>query len=158
MKAVIQRVTEAAVVVDGSTIGEIGSGLLILLGVADGDVEEDTRWLSAKCAQLRIFEDAGGRMNQSVVDAGGAVLLVSQFTLLADCRKGRRPSFTRAAEPGVAEAACDRFAELLRSEGLTVETGRFRAHMVVSLVNDGPVTIVLDSADRLRSRRGGSQA
>ncbi len=155
MRAVIQRVIGAGVVVDGTTVGEIGLGLLVLLGIARGDTEEDARWLAAKCAGLRILEDADGHMNDSVLDAGGSVLLVSQFTLLADCRKGRRPSFTGAEDPAAAEAMCARFAELLRGEGLVVETGRFGAKMAVSLVNDGPVTIVLDSADRLTPRRGG---
>lgn len=156
MRAVIQRVSEAMVVVEGETVGAIDHGLLILLGIARGDTDEDARWLASKCAGLRILEDVDGRMNESVVEAGGAVLLVSQFTLLADCRKGRRPSFTAAEDPEVATAMCDRFAGLLREEGLTVETGRFGAKMEVGLVNDGPVTIVLDSADRLRPRRGGS--
>ncbi len=155
MRAVIQRVTEAGVTVDGESVGAIGRGLLVLLGVARGDTDEDARWLASKCAGLRILEDAEGRMNDAVVESGGAVLLVSQFTLLADCRKGRRPSFTGAEDPKVATAMCDRFAELLRAEGITVETGRFGAKMAVSLVNDGPVTIILDSADRRRPRRGG---
>jgi len=158
MKAVIQRVAHANVAVDGETVGAIERGLLVLLGVAKGDTEEDARWLASKCAGLRIFEDAGGRMNDSVVESGGAVLLISQFTLLADCRKGRRPSFTGAEDPAVAEAMCDRFAGLLRDEGLTVETGRFGAKMAVSLLNDGPVTIILDSSDRARPRRGGPDA
>jgi len=155
VRAVIQRVTEAGVAVDGQIVGAIQRGLLVLLGVAQGDTDEDARWLASKCAGLRILEDAEGRMNDSVVESGGSVLLVSQFTLLADCRKGRRPSFTGAEDPGAAEAMCDRFAELLRAEGLAVETGRFGAKMAVALVNDGPVTIILDSADRLRPRRGG---
>ena len=155
MKVVIQRVAEAGVTVDGESVGAIQRGLLVLLGVAQGDTDEDARWLAGKCAGLRVLEDADGRMNDSVVESGGSVLLVSQFTLLADCRKGRRPSFTGAEDPEVAEAMCDRFAELLRAEGLTVETGRFGAKMSVALVNDGPVTIVLDSADRLKPRRGG---
>ena len=155
MKVVIQRVAEAGVTVDGESVGAIQRGLLVLLGVAQGDTDEDARWLAGKCAGLRVLEDADGRMNDSVVESGGSVLLVSQFTLLADCRKGRRPSFTGAEDPEVAEAMCDRFAELLRAEGLTVEMGRFGAKMSVALVNDGPVTIVLDSADRLKPRRGG---
>ncbi len=158
MKTVIQRVSEARVTVDGETVGEIAHGLAILLGVAQDDGEEDAEWLAGKCAGLRIFEDADGRMNESVVEAGGAVLLISQFTLLADCRKGRRPSFTAAEDPADAERMCDRFAELLRRRGLRVETGRFGARMRVSLVNEGPVTIVLDSSERLRPRRGGGAA
>ena len=158
MRAVIQRVTEASVIVDGEIVGAIPRGLLVLLGVAQGDTDEDARWLASKCAGLRIREDDAGRMNDSVVEAGGSVLLVSQFTLLADCRKGRRPSFAGAEDPPAAEAMCDRFAELLRVEGLTVETGRFGAKMAVTLVNDGPVTIILDSAERLRSRRGGGSS
>ena len=155
MRAVIQRVTEANVVVDAKCVGAIERGLLILLGVAQGDTDEDAQWLASKCAGLRILEDAEGRMNDSVVESDGAILLVSQFTLLADCRKGRRPSFTAAEDPEAAEAMCDRVAELLRAEGLTVESGRFGVKMAVALVNDGPVTITLDSADRLKPRRGG---
>jgi len=158
VRAVIQRVTEAGVVIDGEIVGAIPRGLLVLLGVAKGDTDEDARWLASKCAGLRILEDGAGRMNDSVIEAGGSILLVSQFTLLADCRKGRRPSFTGAEDPPAAEAMCDRFAELLRAEGLPVQTGRFGAKMMVNLVNDGPVTIILDSADRTRSRRGGGSS
>ncbi len=147
--------SRARVSVGGETVGEIEGGLVVLLGVQDGDTEEDGRWLASKCAQLRIFEDDEGRMNRSVLETSGSVLLISQFTLLADCRKGRRPSFTRAARPQEGEELYERFAALLRSDGLAVSTGRFGARMAVELTNDGPVTIVIDSSDRHRSRGGG---
>ncbi len=155
LRAVLQRVSRARVAVEGKTVGEIGDGLVVLLGVAEGDTEEDGRWLASKCVQLRIFEDDDGRMNRSVLEASGGVLLISQFTLLADCRKGRRPSFTRAARPQEGEELYERFAAHLRDEGLAVATGRFGAKMSVELTNEGPVTIVIDSSERLRSRRGG---
>lgn len=145
MRAVLQRVSQASVDVAGERVGEIGAGLLILLGVAEGDPPGAEEALARKAAGLRIFRDEAGKMNLSVKDAGGAVLVVSQFTLLADCRKGRRPSFTGAAPPAEAEARYERFCELLRAEGLRVETGRFGADMDVSLLNQGPVTIVLES-------------
>jgi D-tyrosyl-tRNA(Tyr) deacylase len=145
MRAVLQRVTEASVVVGGETVGAIGQGLLILLGVEQGDSETDARHLAEKCAQLRIFEDWEGKMNLSAADIGGQLLVVSQFTLLADCRKGRRPGFSRAAQPDAADALYRRFVELLRGCGLTVETGVFQAEMKVKLINDGPVTMLLDS-------------
>jgi D-tyrosyl-tRNA(Tyr) deacylase len=146
MRAVIQRVTRASVRVEGSIVGEIGAGLLVLLGVATGDGEEDARFLADKVAALRIFEDAEGKMNRSVSDTQGGVLAVSQFTLLGDVRKGNRPSFMAAAPPAEASALYDRFCVLLREKGLEVATGVFRADMKVELVNDGPVTILLDSA------------
>jgi D-tyrosyl-tRNA(Tyr) deacylase len=146
MRAVIQRVTRASVRVEGAIVGEIGAGLLVLLGVATGDGEEDARFLADKVAALRIFEDAEGKMNHSVSDTQGGVLAVSQFTLLGDVRKGNRPSFMAAAPPAEASALYDRFCALLREKGLTVATGVFRADMKVELVNDGPVTILLDSA------------
>ena len=145
MKAVLQRVAKADVTVDGAVVGRIGKGLLILLGVEQGDTERDLAYLADKTAHLRIFEDAAGKMNLSVADVGGEVLVVSQFTLLGDCRKGRRPGFTRAAEPQRAEDFYRRFADRLRQTGLQVATGTFQAQMQVGLVNDGPVTMLLDS-------------
>jgi D-tyrosyl-tRNA(Tyr) deacylase len=147
MKAVIQRVRHASVVVDGDTVGEIGPGLLVLLGVGRDDTEEDVRYVARKVAELRIFSDAEGKFNQALGDTGGSILLVSQFTLYADTRKGRRPSFISAAAPELAEALVARCAQLWREAGIAVETGRFGAHMAVSLLNDGPVTIILDTAD-----------
>jgi D-tyrosyl-tRNA(Tyr) deacylase len=146
MRAVIQRVTRAAVRVNGSVTGEITQGLLVLLGVAQGDQETDARFLADKIAALRVFEDDAGKMNRSVSEVGGAVLAVSQFTLLGDARKGNRPSFTAAAPPDQAASLYDRFCAMLEEHGLPVATGLFRAHMEVELVNDGPVTILLDSA------------
>ena len=154
MRIVLQRVTRASVSVDGDVVGAIDEGLLILVGVADGDSEAQATALARKVAGLRIFADAEGRFNESVLDIGGAALVVSQFTLHADVRKGRRPSFTGAARPEVAEPLCDAFAEALRSEGVPVEGGVFGAMMSVELVNDGPFTVVIDSADLERPRRG----
>jgi D-tyrosyl-tRNA(Tyr) deacylase len=148
MRAVIQRVSHASVVVDGETVGQIGTGLLVLLGVGHADTEEDARYIATKVAGMRIFSDANGKFNLALEDVGGAVLLVSQFTLYADTRKGRRPSFIDAAPPEQAEALVERCALFLREMGAQVETGRFGAHMDVSLLNDGPVTILLDSAQR----------
>lgn len=145
MRAVIQRVTRARVDVDGRTTGEIGEGLLVLLGVGDGDSEADAAYLADKAAGLRIFEDDAGKMNLSVIDIAGRVLVVSQFTLYGDMRKGRRPSFAAAAAPDLANRLYERFCEMLRSKGLSVETGVFQATMEVSLLNHGPVTILLDS-------------
>ena len=145
MRAVIQRVSRAAVGVDGALVGEIGAGLLVLLGVAAGDTETDAERLAAKVARLRIFADEAGRFDRSVLDAGGAVLVVSQFTLLADTAKGNRPSFAAAAAPEQAERLYERFAGALRELGLDVGHGVFGATMDVELVNDGPVTIVLDT-------------
>jgi len=150
MIAVIQRVKRAKVEVDGEVVGQIGRGLLVLAGVASGDDENHVRALADKTAHLRIFPDERHNMNRSVLDAGGSVLVVSQFTLLADCRKGRRPSFTDAAPPERADELLERFVARLREIGLKVETGRFRAMMDVSLCNDGPVTIVLDSRDLVK--------
>lgn len=154
MKAVIQRVTRASVEVDGKTVGAIGRGLVVLLGVAQGDGVDDARRLAQKTAEMRIFEDAEGRFNLSLLDTGGEALVVSQFTLLADTRRGRRPSFVDAAPPEAAESLVREFEEALRGLGVTVASGRFRAHMQVDLVNDGPVTIILDTADLQRPRRG----
>lgn len=145
MKALLQRVVEASVEVGGEEVGCIGQGLVCLVGVAQGDTEEDARRLVDKTLNLRIFPDEAGRFNLSLLDCGYQILAVSQFTLLADTRKGRRPSFTEAASPGDAEALFDRFVELARAAGLTVETGRFQQHMLVRIHNDGPVTILLDS-------------
>ncbi len=144
MRVLLQRVTRAAVRVDGRTVGQIGVGLLVLLGVEQGDVEHDADYLADKTAELRIFADAEGRMNRSVQEVGGGVLVVSQFTLAASTRRGRRPSFSGAAEPGIAEALYRRFADRLSDRGLRVATGVFQAMMEVELINDGPVTILLD--------------
>ncbi len=145
MRACIQRVSQASVVVDGETIGQIAQGLLVLLGVAQEDSEADARAMANKISQLRIFEDLEGKMNRSVIEAGGAMLVISQFTLLGDCRKGRRPSFVGAARPEEAEHLYETFCASVTLHGIPVETGRFRAHMDVSLTNDGPVTMLLDS-------------
>lgn len=150
MRAVIQRVTRACVVVEGVTVGEIGLGLMVLVGAGRDDTEEDVRYIADKIAKLRIFSDASGKFNLALRDVGGDILLISQFTLYADTRKGRRPSFTDAAPPELAEALVERCAQLLMQEGHKVESGRFGAHMEVSLLNDGPVTILLDSASAKR--------
>jgi D-tyrosyl-tRNA(Tyr) deacylase len=147
MKAVIQRVTNASVHVEGKLVGQIGSGLLVLLAVAKGDGETDGRYLVEKIRMLRIFSDEQGKMNRSLTDIGGSVLLVSQFTLLGRTVKGRRPSFDEAAPPDEAERLYERVIAGLQHHGTHVETGVFAAHMLVELVNDGPVTFVLDSRD-----------
>lgn len=144
MRAVVQRVTRASVQVDEEVVGQIGAGVLVLLGVAAGDAEEHADALAGKVARLRIFEDDGGRFDRSLLDTGGAALVVSQFTLLADTSKGNRPGFTAAAAPGDAEPLVERFCVTLAALGVPVATGRFGARMVVELVNDGPVTISLD--------------
>jgi len=154
VKALIQRVSRASVEVDSEIVGAIGAGSLILLGVADGDGIDEARRLARKAAEIRIFEDADGHFNLSLLDSGGEALVVSQFTLLADTRRGRRPSFTEAAPPEVAEALVLEFEESLRAAGVHVASGRFGAHMKVELVNDGPVTILLDTSDLQRPRRG----
>lgn len=148
MRAVVQRVTSARVEVDDETVGAIDAGFLVLLGVADGDTDDDVAWIVRKLEGLRIFRDDEGAMNRSILEAGGSILLVSQFTLLGDARKGRRPSFIAAAVPEEASRRCDEVADGLRAEGIAVETGRFGAMMQVSLTNDGPVTILVDSRDR----------
>jgi D-aminoacyl-tRNA deacylase len=148
MRACIQRVSSARVVVDGEIVGEIGRGLLVLLGVAGTDGDDDLRWMVDKVVGLRIFEDAEGKMNLALADIGGELLVVSQFTLLGDCRKGRRPSFISAAPPEQAERVYEQFVAAARDRGVRVAMGRFRTHMHVELVNDGPVTLVIDSADR----------
>jgi len=145
MRSVVQRVSRAVVRVDRQVAGEVGRGLVVLLGVAEGDSPEDARWTADKLAQLRIFEDEAGKMNRSVQEVGGSVLLVSQFTLLGDARKGNRPSFTGAAQPELASALYEEVAGSLRSRSVPVATGVFRAHMEVELVNDGPVTLIIDS-------------
>ncbi len=145
MRACLQRVSRASVTVDGTIIGQIGAGLVVLLGVATDDTESDADYLAEKIAGLRVFEDADGKMNLSLTEQGGAMLVVSQFTLYGDCRKGRRPSFTEAAPPELAEALYERFVTQVRALGIQVETGRFRAMMQVELVNDGPVTLLLES-------------
>jgi D-tyrosyl-tRNA(Tyr) deacylase len=141
-------VTEAEVTVDGAVIGRIGRGLVVLLGVGHEDGDGEARWLAEKVAGLRIFEDDTGKMNRSLLEAGGAMLVVSQFTLYGDCRRGRRPSFTSAASPELAERLYDAFVGAVREAGVEVATGRFREHMRVSLVNDGPVTLWIDTAER----------
>lgn len=150
MRAVIQRVTQASVAVEGQLVGQIGRGFLVLVGVTHTDGRPEADWLARKIAGLRVFDDAAGKMNLALSDVGGAALVVSQFTLYGDARKGRRPDFLQAARPEVAEPLVDYFVEKLRAEGLHVETGRFQAVMQVALINDGPVTIWLDTADVLR--------
>jgi len=145
VRAVIQRVSSGAVTVDGKLTGRIGVGFVVLLGVANVDTQEDVIWLAGKVADLRVFDDDDGRMNLALKDVGGAVLVVSQFTLLGDCRKGRRPGFVAAAPPEKASSLYQSFVAELRAHELKVETGQFQAQMTVSLTNDGPVTLLLDS-------------
>jgi len=145
MRACIQRVSRAQVTVDKEVCGRIGHGLLVLLGVAEGDTEADADALARKTAGLRIFEDARGKMNLSIRDVGGSMLVVSQFTLLGDCRKGRRPSFVAAARPEVAKKLYQVFVDTVREQGIEVATGRFRQHMEVELVNEGPVTLLVET-------------
>lgn len=144
MRALLQRVSQARVMVDGRVVGSIGRGYVVLLGVTHGDGEAEATWLANKIAGLRLFEDRAGKMNLALEDVGGSVLVVSQFTLYADARKGRRPSFTDAAPPEQAEPLVATFAEHLRRAGLTVETGEFGAMMMVEIHNDGPVTLMLE--------------
>jgi D-tyrosyl-tRNA(Tyr) deacylase len=148
MRACIQRVGEASVTVDGAVTGRIGRGLVVLLGVGQEDGDADVRWLAEKVVGLRIFEDDAGKMNRSLAEVGGAMLVVSQFTLYGDCRRGRRPSFTSAAPPELAERLYEVFVDVVQAAGVEVATGRFREHMLVSLVNDGPVTLWIDTAER----------
>jgi len=145
VRAVIQRVSEASVSVDRKTVGIIGQGLMVLLGVAREDTSQEAAYLAEKTADLRIFEDEAGKMNRSVEDIGGGILVVSQFTLLGDCRKGRRPGFTDAAPPELADQLYEEYVAVLRRRGINVATGVFRTDMQVALVNDGPVTMLLDS-------------
>ena len=152
MRAVVQRVTRGAVQVDGEVLGQIERGLVILLGIKAGDSPEDAQWMAGKVANLRIFEDEAGKFNLSLLEVGGAALVVSQFTLYGDARRGRRPSFSDAAPPDQAAPLVERFCQFLSQEGVSrVEQGRFQAHMLVEIHNDGPVTIILDSDV---SRRG----
>src|SRR5512143_1931671 len=144
MRALLQRVSKASVTVEGQTISSIGNGLLILLGVGHGDGEEQAKFLAEKIANLRIFEDEQGKTNLSILDVKGEAIVVSQFTLYADTRKGRRPSFTDAALPDVAEPLVDRFVDLLRGHGVPTQTGQFGAHMQVEIHNEGPVTVWLE--------------
>ena len=146
MRAVVQRVKESKVEVDGKSVGAIGPGLLIFLGVGEDDSEKDCDYLANKIVHLRIFPDREDLMNLSLIDTGGSALVVSQFTLWGDCRKGRRPSFVRAARPEKAEELYERFIGFLKEKGIHVATGRFQAMMDVSLINDGPVTLMLDSS------------
>lgn len=148
MRAVLQRVSEARVQVNSSTVGAIGIGILALLGIGKADTEDDADFLVAKTIELRIFPDEAGKMNRSLKDVGGSLLVVSQFTLYGDCGKGRRPSYDRAAPPGQAITLYEYFVAKARESGLSVETGVFQASMAVHLVNDGPVTLILDSPER----------
>ncbi len=145
MRAILQRISEARVEIDGETVGEIGHGLLVLLGVSKTDTAEQARWLADKMVSLRIFNDDEGKMNRDVAEVGGAVLIVSQFTLYGDCSKGRRPSFIDAAPPETAIPLYEAFINAVKAHGIPTATGRFGAMMQVSLINDGPVTLILDS-------------
>ena len=152
MRAIVQRVARSSVVVDQEVVGAIERGVTILLGITHTDGEAQARWLARKIAGLRIFEDEAGKMNRSLLDVGGSALVISQFTLYGDCRKGRRPSFTDAAHPKIAEPLCDRFIEMLREAGVRqVESGVFGAHMKVEIHNDGPVTLILERAQENQS-------
>ena len=154
MRVVLQRVTRASVAVDGETVGAIQRGVLLLVGVAQGDTESHARRLAQKCAEMRIFPDEEGRFNLSLLDIDGEALVVSQFTLLADTRRGRGPSFVQAAAPEIADPFVEALSAALRGTGIPVQTGRFGAKMEVELVNDGPVTIVIDSAELEQPRSG----
>ena len=145
MRACVQRVSRASVTVDGQIVGQIGRGMLVLLGITSDDLPDDVAYLAEKTTGLRIFADDEGKMNRSLLETGGQMLVVSQFTLLGDCRKGRRPSFIQAAAPELAERLYQQFVADVQDRGVAVATGRFRAHMDVALVNDGPVTLLLDS-------------
>jgi len=145
MRAVIQRVKEAKVKIKNEMVGQIGKGLLVLLGIKDGDTEKDTRFLAEKILNLRIFPDKQGKMNLSLLDAKGEILIVSQFTLYGDCKKGRRPSFLEAAPPETAKTLYEKFINEIKKSGLKTQTGKFGAFMEVELINDGPVTLILES-------------
>jgi D-tyrosyl-tRNA(Tyr) deacylase len=147
MRAVVQRVTKASVSIDGKIVGSIGKGLVILLGIKNGDLDDDVKFLAEKCVNLRIFSDAAGKFNLSALDVSGEILAISQFTLYGDTRKGRRPSFIEAAPPEISEPLYQTFVTYLRQSGLKVETGEFGAMMLVEIFNDGPVTILLESKE-----------
>ena len=153
MRALVQRVSKASVSIEGQVVSAIKQGLVVLIGVDKGDSEPDAQYLADKIANLRIFSDQADKFNLSALDIGGEALVVSQFTLLADTRKGRRPSFTEAAPPEQAEPLIETFVQLLRAAGLKAETGRFRQNMLVEIHNSGPVTIFIDSEERLKPRR-----
>ena len=148
MRAVVQRVSSASVDSEGVRTGTIGRGFLVLLGVTHSDTEEDAQWLAEKIAGLRVFEDEEGKLNLSLLDVGGEMLVVSQFTLYGDCRRGRRPSFSEAARPEAANALYEKFVEYARQTGVPVQTGVFQTMMAVSLVNDGPVTLIIDTPEK----------
>ena len=148
MRAVVQRVSSASVDSEGVRTGTIGRGFLVLLGVTHSDTEEDAGWLAEKIAGLRVFEDEEGKLNRSLLDVGGEMLVVSQFTLYGDCRRGRRPSFSEAARPETANALYEKFVEYARQTGVSVQTGVFQTMMAVSLVNDGPVTLIIDTPEK----------
>lgn len=151
MRAVLQRVKSSSVTIRGDLIGDIGKGLLVLLGVASSDTADDAKYLADKIANLRIFEDQNQKMNRSLIDIGGEMLVVSQFTLLGDCKKGRRPSFVKAAPPELANELYKQFVEHVRQKGINVKTGRFQTMMEVSLINDGPVTLIVESKSSINS-------
>lgn len=151
MRALIQRVQKGSVTVDDKIIGQIGLGLVILLGVKDGDTEAVAAYLANKIVNLRIFQDEDGKFNRSALDVGAELLAISQFTLYADTKRGRRPGFSDAARPDISTPLYEKFVDLLKESGLKIETGKFGAHMIVEIINDGPVTILLDSEDKLIS-------
>lgn len=148
MRAVVQRVTSAFVDSEGARVGSIGRGFCVLLGVMHSDTESDACWMAGKIAELRVFEDENGKLNRSLIDVGGAMLVVSQFTLYGDCRRGRRPSFSNAARPEQARALYEKFIECVRSKGIPAETGVFQTMMTVNIVNDGPVTLIIDTPEK----------
>jgi len=148
MRLLIQRVRQASVSVTGEVIGKINKGLVVLVGIRDGDDESHAKWLAEKCVNLRIFEDDAGKFNLSALEVGAEILAISQFTLYADCRKGRRPSFTKAAAPEISEPLYNRFVQFLQDSGLKVAEGSFGARMLVEICNDGPVTVIIDSDEQ----------
>ncbi len=149
MRSVVQRVSRASVTIDGEEVGRIGRGLVVLLGIHAGDTSKDLRWMTDKILNLRIFEDDDGKMNHSLFDIDGEVLIVSQFTLYGDCRKGRRPGYSSAARPEIAEPLYEQFVENVRQNGIITATGKFQAMMNVELINDGPVTLIVDSPQQM---------